>query len=214
MHENVSRKRLKITNPFTVIPSISFWSMPAIVLRLLPLGFLERERLFTESVLLLSFASSCNACNPVCTCRSDFRAADWRSNRFPLVSTLTICAGYLMYGIRECIHEFANKCINVKLWSYFEANIRHCSSGDGNRWSIGASFSSSDLLLLLLCPFIIIMLSVQSSDVLGCMDKTVWSADIETDVLWATRTRQLGATVSSPIASFDVHFRNSSTAAG
>jgi hypothetical protein len=55
------------TNPFSVIPSISFWSVPAIVLRRVPRGFLERERRLTESVLLLSFASSI-ACKPLWTC--------------------------------------------------------------------------------------------------------------------------------------------------
>jgi hypothetical protein len=55
------------------------------------------------------------------------------------------------------------------------------------------------------------MLSVQSADVLGSM---LWSLFDMTDVLCATRRQQFGATVSSPIASVDVHFRNSSTAAG
>lgn len=76
------------------MPSISFWSVPAIVLRLLPRGFLERERRLTESVLLLSFASSI-ACKPLWTWSNDFLAADWRSNRFPLVSTFIIWTGYL-----------------------------------------------------------------------------------------------------------------------
>lgn len=55
------------------------------------------------------------------------------------------------------------------------------------------------------------ILSGQSSDGPAGKDIIVWSA---TDVLCDTRARQLGATVSSPIASFDVHFRKSSMAAG
>jgi hypothetical protein len=70
------------------------------------------------------------------------------------------------------------------------------------------------LLLRLLLPLVIMtMLSVQSSDVPGRIDMALWSAGF-TLVLCATRFMQLGATVSSPIASVDVHFRKSSTAAG
>lgn len=194
----------KQTNPFSAIPSISFWSVPAIVFRRLPRGFLERERRLTESVLLLSFASS-SACKPLWTCCRDFLAADWRSKRFPLVSTFIIWTGYLKMEFSALKIKFeVRKAVN-----YFEANIRHCSSGDGNRWSSGTSFSSSDLLLTL--PLTIVASSVQSWEVLGRIETIVWSAF---DVLWETLDRQSGATVTSPIASFEVHFLSSSTAAG
>lgn len=102
------------TNPFSVIPSISFWSVPAIVLRRLPRGFLERERRLTESVLLLSFASSI-ACKPFCTCSRDFLAADWRSKRFPLVSTLMTCAGYLKKKSLHCNLKLTQHVVNKLL---------------------------------------------------------------------------------------------------
>lgn len=59
------------------------------------------------------------------------------------------------------------------------------------------------------------MLSVQSSGetpIDGRNETMVVSVNI--DVLCDTRTTQFGATVSSPIASFDVHFRSSSIDAG
>lgn len=92
----------------------------------------------------------------------------------------------------------------------------HCSCGDGNRWSSCSSSVDRPLALLLILPLvvIIIMLSVQSSAALGrAKDTALWSATF-TLVLCATRAMQFGSTVTSPIASFDVHFRKSSTAAG
>lgn len=52
-----------------------------------------------------------------------------------------------------------NDRVSLNIDVYLEANIKHCSSGEGNRWSSGASLSPSDLRPLLL---ITEMSSVQS----------------------------------------------------
>lgn len=94
---------------------------------------------------------------------------------------------------------------------YFWASAFCCSSGDGSWWSIGKSFGASAISFVLV--------DVTSMPSTYEVEKLAYDSSAMVELLLCsellpTLARQFGATVISPIASDDVHFRRSSMAAG
>lgn len=183
------------------------------------------QRLYFVGCLAVSLSVS-DALPSQCCCHSpDLRFAppcpfERARVTFALpIDDQSVCHWYRLEWLARDIWE-RSKMNSIGNWkefkaSYLLASVWHCSSGDGNRWSSGLSFSSSDrLLAFMLCDVIIIMLSVQSSGEVLDVARSEITLVSTIDVLCDTRATQLGATVSSPIASLDVHLRSSSTANG
>lgn len=214
-----------LTYPLLTTSAISFWSVPAIVLRRLPLDRRGRDRRRIVSPSLPSgwpaapAAPDSAACSAADTkCSKDFLVVHMRSNRRPEVSTLMVSAGNLQ-ARQKNVDIIDGFTIYTDFGgSYLSAIIWHCSSGDGNLWSSGMSGSRPDPRVLRSTTM---MSSVSSNEALVpawyegdpfCV--VLLPARLAELLLPATRAVQSGGTVISPIASIDVHFLKSSIAEG
>lgn len=126
---------------------------------------------------------------PIGTWPNDFRIEHMRSKRTFDVFTRTTSAGY------------------------FRAIIWHCSSGDGSWWSNATSLVAPSTLSFVLVD-VTSMPSTYDVEKLAYDSSAIVVELLLCSELVPTLIKQLGATVISPIASDDVHFRSSSIEAG
>jgi len=196
------------TNP-PIACRISFWSVPAIVFRLFPLGLRGRDLLFT----IVSWVSGPDS--------RDLLLIDILSKPRPLTSTATISAGnlrwitlsrslsvYRRHGIlraeetksqsgmrKSCIRQPA--CLTVSTYIYWTVISTICRPIKGSNGVLGWTAYLSAI-------------AWTCSSGLGSLWSTASSLVVSPRILDA----QSGGTVTSPRASADVHLRRSSIAAG